>query len=66
MIRFITCHSLSLLYHFFRVPLHSLSYLDLFHRHKSQLIPTWNTLSDGRWRHFSYFSQLPCFSRWVK
>ena len=40
MIRFITCHSLSLLYHFFRILLHSLSYLDLFHRHNFQLILT--------------------------
>ena len=39
-IRFITCHSLSLLYHFFRILLHSLSYLDLFHRHNFQLILT--------------------------
>ena len=65
-IRFITCHSLSLLYHFFRIPLHSLSYLDLFHRHNFQLIPTRYTLSDDHRRHFSYFPQLSCLPRWVE
>jgi len=65
-IRFITCHSLSLLYHFFRILLHSLSYLDLFHRHNFQLIPSRNTLSDGRRRHCSYFSQFSRLPRWVE